>query len=64
MNVFALSLPSGPRPLPAVVIASARVAVAREPRSRDFGVGYGHSSGYAHARRYAGTAFVPRFRIA
>ncbi|WP_407353580.1 hypothetical protein [Luteimonas sp. R10] len=63
MNVFALSLPSSQRPLPAVVIASVRAATARTPRTRDFGVGYGNSSGYVRARSYAGTTFAPRFRI-
>lgn len=63
MNVFALSPAAAPRPLPAVVIASAHAAVARAPRTRDFGVGYGNSSGYVRTRRYAGAAFAPRFRI-
>jgi hypothetical protein len=31
-------------------------------RERDFGVGYGNSSGYASPRRYAGTWAQPRFR--
>ena len=32
-------------------------------RSRDFGVGYGTSSGYAAARRYAPNASPSRFRL-
>ena len=35
----------------------------REPRSRDFGVGYGRSSGYFHQRRYAGNAPARLFRV-
>lgn len=31
-------------------------------RERDFGVGYGNSSGYASARRYADPREQPRFR--
>ena len=31
-------------------------------RERDFGVGYGNSSGYASARRYVDTRAQPRFR--
>jgi hypothetical protein len=33
-------------------------------RARDFGVGYGNSSGYASARRYLGSQPAPRFRCA
>ena len=39
------------RPVAAVAPSS-----RREPRSRDFGIGYGSSSGYS------GNAFAPRFR--
>lgn len=38
------------------------VAPRREHRSRDFGIGYGSSSGYFSQRRYSGNAFAPRFR--
>jgi len=31
-------------------------------RERDFGVGYGNSSGYASARRYVDNRTQPRFR--
>lgn len=34
----------------------------REPRSRDFGIGYGSSSGYFSQRRYAGSPAASRFR--
>ena len=33
-------------------------------RARDFGVGYGNSSGYATARRYTTNWGQPRFRCA
>ncbi|HEY5805564.1 MAG TPA: hypothetical protein VIT90_17945 [Lysobacter sp.] len=33
-------------------------------RERDFGVGYGNSSGYATDRRYAQDWMQPRFRCA
>ena len=46
------------RPVAAVVIPPPRP----EPRSRDFGVGYGSSSGYFSQRRYAGNSTASRFR--
>lgn len=36
----------------------------RENRVRDFGVGYGNSSGYVSNRRYASASIAPRFRFA
>jgi len=33
-------------------------------RERDFGVGYGNSSGYATQRRYSSEWAAPRFRFA
>jgi hypothetical protein len=36
----------------------------RERRERDYGVGYGNSSGYASYRRYSNTPFQPLFRCA
>ena len=39
-------------------------APARIHRERDFGVGYGNSSGYATDRRYAQDWMQPRFRCA
>lgn len=33
-------------------------------RERDFGVGYGNSSGYASHRRYTAEWTQPRFRVA
>lgn len=43
--------------------AAPAVAPMRESRSRDFGVGYGRSSGYFHQRRYAGNAPARLFRV-
>ena len=37
---------------------------SRTHRERDFGVGYGSSSGYASNRRYSSNAFQPLFRCA
>jgi len=36
----------------------------RERRERDFGIGYGNSSGYASERRYASDWGPTRFRCA
>lgn len=36
----------------------------REHRARDFGIGYGSSSGYAADRHYVGNHLAPRFRCA
>ena len=33
-------------------------------RQRDFGVGYGNSSGYGRERHYTSNAFAPLFRCA
>ncbi|MEZ0471823.1 hypothetical protein [Luteimonas salinilitoris] len=38
--------------------------IRREHRVRDFGVGYGNSSGYVSNRRYASASITPRFRFA
>ena len=48
-----------PSPRPAVF--APRIDRARV---RDFGVGYGNSSGYATTRRYASNWSAPRFRCA
>ncbi|GHA86839.1 hypothetical protein [Cognatilysobacter bugurensis] len=57
-----------PRPQ-TFVPATVRTPVALSPRpaerrERDFGVGYGRSSGYAAPRRYVTNAALPRFRFA
>ena len=43
--------------------AAPAVVPMRESRNRDFGVGYGRSSGYFHQRRYAGNAPARLFRV-
>ena len=47
-------------PTTAVVVA----LPIRQRRERDFGIGYGNSSGYATERRYVRDSFQPRFRCA
>ena len=42
----------------------AEAQTARVHRERDFGVGYGNSSGYASARRYTRDWGNARFRVA
>ncbi|MBB1087306.1 hypothetical protein H4F99_02250 [Lysobacter sp. SG-8] len=37
------------------------VPVHNAYRTRDFGVGYGRSSGYGTDRRYSGRAFTPMY---
>lgn len=46
--------------VPVVPAAPAR----QQYRERDFGVGYGTSSGYASHRRYSNSSFQPLFRCA
>ena len=50
---------SRPNPSPRPALHAARY------RARDFGTGYGASSGYASSRRYVmGSQPLPRFRLA
>jgi len=46
----------------ACAVAAVITQTRREARSRDFGIGYGHSSGYSSQRRYSASGFSPRFR--
>ena len=70
MNVrFAEARLSYPSDQPAAVAAAAQGAVLQAPirhvhRQRDFGVGYGNSSGYGRDRHYTSNAFAPLFRCA
>lgn len=57
-NVFQ---PITARPVPVFVPAPA-TGPRRQHRDRDFGVGYGNSSGYASGRRYADNWGNARFR--
>ncbi|HEY0505172.1 MAG TPA: hypothetical protein VGD42_16950 [Lysobacter sp.] len=57
------------RPSPNASVSNPRANVIPMPqrhvhRERDFGVGYGNSSGYASPRRYAQDWMQPRFRCA
>jgi hypothetical protein len=66
MNATDLTRPTTPNP---VANAAARVvpfdlSSRLGPRERDFGVGYGKSSGYASNRRYTTDWAGPRFRVA
>lgn len=58
MNV--LNTKSSSRKSSNVVAMPAR----RERRERDFGIGYGSSSGYASAKRYTNDWGLTRFRCA
>ena len=61
MNVvtFQNRTASAAKPAPAVLFIP-----VTQRRERDFGVGYGKSSGYVSNRRYATTSFQPLFRCA
>ncbi len=63
MNATHLHAPHAPRP---PVAAPARVESGTSStryRDRDFGTGYGHSSGYGLDRRYTSDWGQPRFRF-
>ena len=49
---------------PVAVPSRAEIPAPRRHRERDFGVGYGNSSGYASDRRYTPAAGTARFRFA
>ncbi len=59
-NLFAK--PAAPARLTANLLSAA--APARTHRERDFGIGYGNSSGYASNRRYTSEWGPTRFRCA
>lgn len=56
------------RPITSVPHAPTRLRTTERPLAvrpeRDFGIGYGASSGYATARRYGSNWAPPRFRCA
>ncbi|MFC3551911.1 hypothetical protein ACFOLC_12950 [Lysobacter cavernae] len=64
MNVIRLPLtvPTSSTVKPAATLLAAPVRHLH--RERDFGIGYGNSSGYASARRYIADWAPPRFRCA
>ncbi|WP_206862023.1 hypothetical protein [Lysobacter changpingensis] len=61
MNAF-LAIPTNPNAPRANVVVP--LPVRHVHRDRDFGVGYGNSSGYAATRHYARDWMQPRFRCA
>lgn len=70
MNAQLQTRPVVPSPflLLSAQVAPATAAVSAAPvrhlhRERDFGVGYGNSSGYASQRRYARSQMQPLFRF-
>jgi len=49
---------------PAIQTVQPSAPARRNHRERDFGVGYGNSSGYASGKRYTNDWAQPRFRCA
>jgi len=49
---------------PALQTVQPSAPARRNHRERDFGVGYGNSSGYASGKRYTNDWAQPRFRCA
>lgn len=73
MNAIHFLQPTSPNARTASMPADADAEVIRMPvttpsrhlhRERDFGVGYGNSSGYASQRRYTSNWAPPHFRFA
>ena len=68
MNRHNKNNPAAPTPARTAPAASNRFRIAgpawQQGRQRDFGVGYGNSSGYASDRRYAEDWGQERFRMA
>lgn len=64
IHAIASRPPPSPAVLPPAPSASQPEArpVRHLHRERDFGVGYGNSSGYASYRRYSSNWVQPRFR--
>ena len=57
---------TAPNPIPAETARIVPFTLSNRlgPRERDFGIGYGKSSGYATTRRYTTESIGPRFRVA
>lgn len=53
-----------PTPAPSARVVPFTLSNRIGPRDRDFGIGYGKSSGYAANRRYTTEWAGPRFRVA
>ncbi|QNP41936.1 hypothetical protein [Lysobacter solisilvae (ex Woo and Kim 2020)] len=58
------SQPSNPAAAAVAALGAAQAAPRHVHRERDFGVGYGNSSGYGRDRRYTSNGFAPLFRCA
>lgn len=63
MNAFR-TLSTNPNPTPSKRSNVVTMPTRHVHRERDFGVGYGNSSGYASNRRYVSDWAQPRFRCA
>jgi hypothetical protein len=63
MNVTHLHAPHASRPSVAATARVESVSASARYRDRDFGTGYGHSSGYGLDRRYTSDWGQPRFRF-
>lgn len=61
MNALFARLPAPSR---SPALDAPALPARRERRERDFGTGYGTSSGYAAPRRYASAPGLSRFRCA
>ncbi|RPE80057.1 hypothetical protein [Vulcaniibacterium tengchongense] len=64
MNAPRLSAPNAPAAAPLRTPLPAAAPARHVHRERDFGIGYGNSSGYASERRYVREWMQPRFRCA
>ena len=64
MNAFRSFQPTSPSPVQDRRSVVLTLPVRHVHRERDFGIGYGNSSGYASDRRYASNWAPPRFRLA
>ena len=64
MSTTDLTRPTTVNPTVAARVVPFDLSARPGPRERDFGVGYGKSSGYASNRRYTTEWAGPRFRVA
>ncbi|HEY0502749.1 MAG TPA: hypothetical protein VGD42_04560 [Lysobacter sp.] len=64
MNAFRSFQPTSSSPVQDRRSVVLTLPVRHVHRERDFGIGYGNSSGYASDRRYASNWAPPRFRFA
>ncbi|MCD9045194.1 hypothetical protein [Luteimonas sp. MHLX1A] len=64
MNAHVLPAASRRELLVQTLNAVRQAPTASSHRNRDFGIGYGRSSGYGRAARYVDSSPAPRFRLA